>query len=64
VPIHCELSPDFEPRLLASNLFIIRDRREVPIGNCLYKKQLGLFGLKFNIFGKKGKFSVKIMAIG
>jgi hypothetical protein len=29
-----------------------------------YKQQFGRFGLKFNILGKKGKFSVKIMIIG
>jgi hypothetical protein len=40
-----------------------RYRRFAPIGDCLYKKQLGRVGLKFNLLEKKGKFSVKIMVI-
>jgi hypothetical protein len=45
-------------------LFTSCYRRKAPMGDCLYKKQFGLFGIKFNILGKKGKFSVKMMVIG
>jgi hypothetical protein len=46
-----------------NGFFTSRYRREAPIGDCLYKKQLGQFGLKFNILGKKGKFIVIIMVM-
>jgi hypothetical protein len=38
--------------------------RFAPISDCLYQKQFGRFGLKFNILRNKGKLRVKIMGIG
>jgi hypothetical protein len=46
-----------------NGFFTSRYQRHAPIGDCLSKKQLGRFGLKFNILGKKGKFIVKIMVM-
>jgi hypothetical protein len=40
------------------------DRREGPTADFLSKKQFGRFGRKFNVLGKKGKLSVKIVVIG
>jgi hypothetical protein len=46
-----------------NGFFTSRYRHEAPIGDCLSKKQLGRFGSKFNIRGKKGKFIVKMMVM-